>query len=115
MAWGLAWPPAVEASGNDWTAPILGLLMDDPYDAVRYIAGRSLRRVAGFERFAYDFVPAPGTRPGAAPRVLAAWQERGNHAGGRPELLIDAAGRIDQARASALIEARDMRPVHLLE
>jgi hypothetical protein len=89
--------------------------MDDPYDAVRYIAGRSLRRLPGFERFEYDFVPAPGTRPRVAPRVLAAWEARGDRAAGRPELMIDAAGRIDQARASALLKTRDMRPVHLLE
>jgi hypothetical protein len=115
LAWGFAWPAAIQASGSDWSAPFLGLLMDDPYDAVRYIAGRSLRRVPGFERFDYDFVPAPGERPRAAPRVLAAWQARGDHAAGRPELLIDATGRIDQARASALLKTRDMRPVHLLE
>jgi hypothetical protein len=117
LAFGFGWEPAMQASGSDWSAPILGILMDDPYDAVRYIAGRSLRRVPGFERLDYDFVPAPETRPRAAPRVLAAFQqERSKRAGtSRPELLIDAAGRLDQARVAELLRARDMRPVHLLE
>jgi hypothetical protein len=115
LAWGFGWAPAMQASGSDWSAPVLGLLMDDPYDAVRYIAGRSLRRVPGFERFDYDFVPAPGTRKAVAPRVLAAWDARSGRTVGRPELLIDPAGSLDRARVSELLKSRDMRPVHLLE
>jgi hypothetical protein len=48
--------------------------------------------------------------------VLAAWQERSRStAAPRPELLIDTAGKLDQARLSELLRARDHRPVHLLE
>jgi hypothetical protein len=116
LAWGLGWQPALAASGSDWIAPVLGILMDDPYDAVRYIAGRSLRRAPGFERFEYDFVPAPDLRPPVTPRVLSTWQQQGKSArAGRRELLIDASGRLDQARVSELLQTRDNRPVHLLE
>ena len=31
-------PEAQQASGRAWTVPFLGILMDDPYDAVRFIA-----------------------------------------------------------------------------
>jgi hypothetical protein len=114
LAWAFGWEPARRASDADFVAPLLGELLDDPYDAVRYIAERSLRRRPGFERFVYDFVPPPETRPPAAPRVLAAWSSTRRGAGARPELLLDAAG-FDRARAAALLQSRDHRPVHLLE
>ena len=58
----MGWAPAQEASGTDWMAPYLAQLLDDPYDAVRFIAGRSLRTLPGFEAFEYDFVAGPTTR-----------------------------------------------------
>jgi hypothetical protein len=115
LAWSFGWQPAREAAGDDWTAPALGVLMDDPYDAVRFIAGRSLRRLPGFERFDYDFVPAPESRPGAAARVLAHWRARGTSLAARPELLIGPGGELDRGQVDALLSARDQRPVHLLE
>ena len=48
-AWSLGWSPAQEASGStDWMLLYLGELLTDPYDAVRYIAHRSLRSLPGY-------------------------------------------------------------------
>lgn len=118
LAWGFAWPPARQASGGDFMVPALGVLLDDPYDAVRLIAEHSLRSFPGFEQFEYDPVPAPSSRPRAAPRVIAAWQRRArttSAAAASPELLLSGPGVIDQTRLSELLGARDDRPVHLLE
>ena len=38
VAQAFGWPPAQRASGTNWMAPYLALLLNDPYDAVRYIA-----------------------------------------------------------------------------
>src|SRR5262249_45847144 len=74
-AWTMGWGPAHSASGEGWLAPYLAELLVDPYDAVRLIAYRSLRRLKGFEAFAYDYVGPPEAREAARRRVLAAWEQ----------------------------------------
>ena len=46
----IGWPPAQQASGTGWMAPFLAQLLDDPYDAVRFSAGRVVEALPGFER-----------------------------------------------------------------
>ena len=43
----------------------LAMLLNDPYDAVRYIAHRSLESLPGFEGFQYDFLAPPAERTAA--------------------------------------------------
>jgi predicted CXXCH cytochrome family protein len=45
LADGMAWPPAVAASGSSWLRPLLEGLSSDPYAAVRHVAARSLRQL----------------------------------------------------------------------
>ena len=84
----MGWKPAQAASGTDWMLPHLAQLLDDPYDAVRFIAGRSLGTLPEFGSFQYRLRgaarsaargPAPRDdgllarpRPPAAPRRSAA-------------------------------------------
>jgi hypothetical protein len=51
IAWALGWEPAQRASGAHWIAPHLGVLLDDPYDAVRFIfiAERTLRTLPVYD------------------------------------------------------------------
>jgi hypothetical protein len=58
-AWTAGWPEATKVSGDAWLAPYLGQLLSDPYDAVRYIAERSLRRQEKYTLLNYDFQAAP--------------------------------------------------------
>jgi hypothetical protein len=44
----MGWPAARAVSGEHWLAPFLAETLNDPYHVVRYIAGRSLRSLAGF-------------------------------------------------------------------
>ncbi|MGB0580800.1 MAG: multiheme c-type cytochrome, partial [Limisphaerales bacterium] len=43
VAWHMGWQPAQQASKHDWMAPFLANLLDDEYDAVRFIASRLVR------------------------------------------------------------------------
>jgi hypothetical protein len=69
-AWSMGWAPAQAASGTDWVAVPLAMLLNDPYDAVRFIASRSLRSVPAFAGFPYDFLAPPAERTAATLRVL---------------------------------------------
>jgi hypothetical protein len=114
IAWAMGWEPAQQASGRGWLPPFLGLLMDDPYDAVRLIAHRSLRTLGDFDELQYDSIPAPAERPAVAPRVTALAGARG--LGGAPPTFVPltADGKLGE-EVERLLEARDHRPVDLLE
>lgn len=118
LAWGLGWEPARRAAPGDYAPMLLGVLLDDPYDAVRIVAARSLRGIPGFEGFEYDSTPAPSSRPSAAERVFALLAQRRPeraNGGARPELLLGADGAFDRERIAQLLRARDDRPINLLE
>ena len=67
-AWSMGWGPAQEASGTTWMVPHLGEALGDPYDAVRFIAARSLRSLPGYANLEYDFVGPRQARVDAAVR-----------------------------------------------
>jgi Cytochrome c554 and c-prime len=71
VAWAAGWPDAVAASPAAPLPALLGQLMEDPYDAVRYIAERSLRRSPSVNSrdLVYDFVATPNPRAGVAAEV----------------------------------------------
>ena len=85
VAQSMGWAPAQQASGTGWLAPYLALLSKDAYDAVRYIAARSMTTLPPFRR----------TR---LPR-------------GNPQLLINADGTFDATAVNRLVRARDNRRV----
>ena len=55
-------------------APYLAQLLDDPYQAVRLIAYRSLRSLPGYETFEYDFLAPAPERAAARLRALEIWR-----------------------------------------
>jgi hypothetical protein len=112
----MAWLPAQQASGSGWMAPHLATLLDDPYDAVRFIAGRSLRTLPGFEQLPYDFVSSPKERYQAQMRTMSTW-DRGRQRPGRtdPQLLVKPDGSVDVDRVLALLKVRDSRRMLLRE
>jgi hypothetical protein len=115
MAWSLGWEPARAASGSDWQAAYLAPLLNDPYDAVRYIAQRSLRRLPGFERLNYDFLGPPEQRQAAAQIVLEEWQRNMGPGTGRGALLLHPDGRLEFSAFTRLLSQRQNRPIELVE
>ncbi len=115
-AWSYGWSPARTAAGTDWMTPFLGELLGDPYDAVRFIAGRSLGSLPEHANLDYDFVGEREARLTSALGALGAWERAAGAERRRdPELLFSADGSVDIARMRRLFGARDTRPLFLRE
>jgi hypothetical protein len=114
VAQSMGWTPALKASGGGWMAPYLTLLLTDSYDAVRYIAGRSLRTLPGLERFEYDFVARADQRAAARVRALQLWRAvRTSRADAT--LLMNADGTFNAQVIDRLIGQRNNRRVYYRE
>ena len=102
---------AIESSGPGWQAAYLAELLDDPYDAVRYIAGRSLRSHDGFEDFEYDYVANTEQLEAKVDEA----RERASSSGvNRADLRISS-GRLDQDWAERLTLIRNDRDISIDE
>lgn len=115
MAWSMGWEAAREAAGSGWMGVFLGQLLDDPYDAVRFIAYRSLHTLPGYEEFTYDFVGPAEQRHAAAVRAGQMWMRSKT---GRPTgepILISPDGKLRVDVIQRLQQQRDDRPIMLRE
>ncbi|MBK6917989.1 MAG: hypothetical protein IPH07_11365 [Deltaproteobacteria bacterium] len=122
-AWHLAWPPAIAVAGDGWQREPLVELLADPYPALRWVAWRSLVRLAGDAMSSV----APGTLPGPAhaARITAASgsvHDQFRAAPGSPvadprgpTLLRSPSGALDRTRVDALLDRRDARTLRLAE
>jgi len=120
LAWHLGWAPARATSGVDWIPPVLGVLLDDPYAAVRCVAERSLKSTSPLLPNGYDFVIDPATRPPAREAVWRAWIRESGAGPGRsalppavlvrPESVGVVAGELEP-----WLRRRNDRPMRLRE
>ena len=115
MASAMGWKAARETSEGDWMVPYLGVLMEDPYDAVRHIAFRSLRTFEGFERFEYDSVVRPHQRDSITPRVMETFRANGERPSFEPRMLLTPEGELEEPEINRLIRQRNPRPFYLYE
>jgi hypothetical protein len=112
----MAWQPAQRTSGTDWMAPHLANLLDDPYDAVRFIGGRTLRTLPEFGTFAYDFVAPQSQRYQAQLQTMRLWDQKRVRPGPtNSHLLFTGEGKVDVGRVLALLKQRDNRRMLLRE
>ena len=105
------WEPALEASGSDWMIPILAVLLDDPYPAVRHLAANSLRARPGFESFEFDYIAAETARSGGRADALARFaglEPPADHAPREP-VLLKGPGQVNWARVERYLGQRDDR------
>jgi nitrate/TMAO reductase-like tetraheme cytochrome c subunit len=105
VAGAIDWQAARNASSPGILPPLLGVLMDDPYDAVRYMAGRALKTLPDVDAasLGYDPVPRPETRPPFAPRAARL-----------SGMTHQQSDRVQQV-ITRLLPSRDQRAVMLLE
>jgi hypothetical protein len=117
VAQSMGWPPAQKASGSEWMAPYLAQLLDDPYEALRFIVYRSLRLTPGFDDFVYDFTATHPQRVVGANRAMDNWRMTRDRLGrlANPELLLDASGSVRLDVVNRLVQGRNNRPVFLRE
>ncbi len=115
-AWAMAWEPALEVSGNDWEGLYLSVLATDPYDAVRAIAYRSMKRLPGLESVHHDFLAPAEDLQRAADRIASTWKAGRGRGGTRSDaVLIDAWGNPKMDRLRLLLRERDDRSVTFAE
>ena len=117
MAWSYGWEDAHKASGSHWQAPYLAQLLEDRYDAVRFIAYRSLRRLPGFQDFEYDFVGPLDHRATARQRALQVWagSQKSLDPPFASSVLIDSQRHVLETEFQRLWKQRDDRPMEIVE
>ncbi len=112
----MGWGPAQAVSGTSWLVPHLGEALGDGYDAVRFIAARSLRSLPGYADLTYDFDGPEQDRVDVAVRVLREWRASpASRQRREPQLLVDADGELRVNAMRQLFDQRDRRPLFLRE
>ena len=115
-AWHMGWQPAQKASGDQWQAPFVAQLLEDPYDAVRYVAQRSLRTLPGFRGFSYDYVGGTHHFAEARQRAITQWHKTPKTSlSSRVPILLDEKGGLRTEKVLDLLRRRPNRPFLLLE
>jgi hypothetical protein len=114
-AWSMGWEPAQRASGTSWMPPFLSILLNDPYDAVRFIAYRSLRTMPGFADFRHDFLAPTDRRVDEGIRAMETWRNTRREVRTDPPLLLDTEGWLNVEAVTRLLSQRDERRVFLVE
>ena len=116
LAWSMGWRPAQEAAGSGWLVPYLAELMNDPYDAVRMIAYRSIKTIPGFENADFDELGPPKQRTDALGVIRDRWESLPAASTGRAaRTLFDSRGRLASDEFQRLLKNRDNRPLSLAE
>ena len=113
MAWTLGWKPAHEASENEWIAPYLAQLLNDPYDAVRFIAHRSIKRLPAFDGFEFDYVSSAENRKARSEAARRTWERSSVRPS--PMTLINEDGELETKRFTELLKRRNDKPMYLIE
>ena len=116
-AWHLGWEPARQASREDWQAPFLAYLLDDPYSVVRYVSYRSLKKLSGFQEFPYDFLAPKPRRLEARKEALEIWQVQSRPPMGEQakSILLNEQGDLQVEAVEAMLKKRDNRRITIFE
>jgi hypothetical protein len=112
MAWSFGWEPARRTSGTGWMPYVLSTLMQDGYDAVRFIATRSARSDPRYAQLMLDFTqPLEKQRDRVRATILADWMREGLKASPeqRDAVLVGPDGKLDEGRFRRLFDARDKK------
>lgn len=104
-AWHFGWADARKATNVEAYVPYLVAALDDPYAAVRYVAGHALQAIDPAAE--YDYLAPPEARRQAADKILMRWRAKSPD---NERAMTEASARIQQ-----LIRMRDDTPVRAME
>jgi hypothetical protein len=113
MAWSFGWEDAQRVSETAWMPPYLIQLLEDPYDAVRLIASRSLRSLDGFEEFGYEWPVTAQRQLEVRQRGMDLWQDRRKSM--QSGVLIGDDGKLMEDEFFRLLGRRNDRAVRVAE
>jgi predicted CXXCH cytochrome family protein len=117
-AWHARWSDAGPGPGEEWLAPILISLVDDPYAAVRWVSRASLRSLPGIEELSVEDLANKANRVQFVERARKTWESRASDEH-RSRLAEVLGGKDPKRPISDLIEAlkerRDNRPIASVE
>lgn len=117
-------PVRATAGTQTWATPLLAHLLNDPYDAVRFVAARSYRELTGDGLEDWQLMAPPMERERAAAQRMESWirsplDERARSAWGTPAnlaaILRTPGGVFDREAFARVAALRDDRPVELRE
>lgn len=112
----MAWPPAMEASGDHWQAPFQAQLLSDPYGVVRYVAAEGLSRLPGFEGFEYDFLSPEAAQVAAKEQAMLHWEQNLRSPSTNPETTLqDPTAMVRKRILARFLSERDDRPITIKE
>lgn len=104
-AWHFGWKDAQQAVQIGKMVPYLVAALNDPYSAVRYVAGHAIDTI--LPNSGFDYLASPETRVQQAQRIMQRW---------RAQLPADELGLTAlDARIKQLIDQRDDSPVRAME
>ena len=110
----MAWQPAQKASGTDWMEPYLLLALNDPYDAVRLVAAKTLATLP--KRLTPEIDPlAPAQQRMQAFNAGIKQFDSEIELTPNPLLLINDEGRVEFEKVMQLLQRRNHRPIYLHE
>ena len=110
----MGWPPAQEASGTEWMEPYLLLALNDPYDAVRLVAAKTLATLPTRVTAEVDTLAPAEHRMQAFNDGISKFDSDAKLTP-NPLLLIDENGRVEFNKIMQLLQSRNHRPIFLHE
>jgi predicted CXXCH cytochrome family protein len=104
-AWHFGWQAAAQPAAVSPAVPYLVTALDDPYAAVRYVAGHAIDKIV--PGVAYDYLAPPAQRQQVAAGILQRWVAAHPMTGAERQAL--------DARIAELVGRRDNTPVRAME
>jgi hypothetical protein len=112
-AWHMGWAPARAASRADWFVPVLAQLLEDPYAAVRYVAGSSLSSLDEGVQLSGGHMGSTEQLRGQHRQAVTVWEARPRKGrlGANEAVLMGEGGAFRRAQFDRILAERDDRRV----
>ena len=111
MAWSFGWREAQSVSGTEWIQPYLAELLADPYDAVRFIAWRSLKTLGNAQNV--DVLSNDYSAAATRDSLRADWTR--SFGGSERSALLIGDGGLQTRVYERLLKERDQTSINLQE